>query len=43
MARDFVAFLFEHACSLTGHGRGCWLLNESPLRRLWWWSLDLPR
>lgn len=34
----FVELVLDHACDITRHAGGCWILNRSPLRRVWWWS-----
>ena len=30
----------EWLCILSGHVGGCWILNRSPLQRLWIWASD---
>jgi hypothetical protein len=39
ITRDVVRTALNILCAATGHAGGCWLLNTSPLRRLWHWSL----
>lgn len=31
----------EWLCIVTGHWRGCWILNRSPLTRLYFWAADV--
>lgn len=42
--RWYLADVIEHVmmtlCAFSGHARGCWLLNASPLRRLYWWAVN---
>lgn len=35
--------VMEYGCWGTFHFKGCWLLNKSPLRKLHWWAMDIPR
>lgn len=36
--RRFVCLALDKLCAATGHVGGCWILNGSPLRHLWYWS-----
>jgi hypothetical protein len=38
-AAELVELAFCFLCALTNHARGCWLLNNSPLRRMYWWAI----
>lgn len=38
--RKLTQVILEKTCEFTRHANGCWLLNDSPFRRLWWWSLS---
>lgn len=37
---DVTEAAMELLCVLSGHAGGCWLLNQSPLRRLYWWAVN---
>lgn len=42
MGRLIVASVLDKLCEITGHWNGCWLLDRSPLKRLWYWSMVSP-
>lgn len=37
---DVIEAAGDWLCVLTGHWHGCWLLNQSPVRRIFWWALN---
>ncbi len=43
--RWYLADVIEHAlifaCAVFAHAGGCWLLNRSPLRRVYWWAVNV--
>lgn len=41
-ARRLTCAMLGLLCVATGHVGACWLLNKSPLRRVWYWA-NAPR